>query len=160
MYSRFSKVFYFLCVVLFIFGFLYIYASLAEKITYRLNDPPLQVSRHAFFFFSMATFFVVNLLFVIPAKMIENQSIPRFRILLYQGDPFKDHLLSWIYSFSGIMNVSLLIMAYYILRINHLDGIGDGGNIFLFYLIPLLLIVWIIALFVILGKKIKQVQSI
>lgn len=163
MYLRFAKVFYFLSVVLFIITFLYIYASLPEEISYEVNDtgyPIKQISKDTYFFIAIAAFFVLNLLVTIPAKMIENQSIPSLRILFQVGDPFRDLMLSWVYSFSGILNICLIIMAFYILRLNNLNGIGHGGISFIFYLIPLFFVIWIVALFIILGKKMKQIQLI
>ena len=163
MYSRFAKVFYFLSVLFFIAGFLYIYAALPEMISYEVNEmgePVKQVSKDAFFFIAIAAFVVLNLLVIIPAKLVENQSSRRIRKLLEVGDPLRDPMIAWIYSFIGIINISLFIMTLYILRINNLDGIGSGGMDFIFYSVPLFFLVWIIILFILLGKKIKQIQSI
>ncbi|MEX2594248.1 MAG: DNA topoisomerase IV [Anditalea sp.] len=162
MYSRFAKVFYFLSILFFIAGFLYIYAGLPEKVSYEVNEtgyPIKQISRDAFFFIAIAAFVVLNLLVIVPAKLVENQFISRVRKLLVVGDPFRDQMLAWIYSFIGIINISLFIMAFYILRINSLNGMDSGGIDLIFYSVPLFFMVWIVTLFVILGKKIKQIQS-
>ena len=163
MYSRLSKVFYFLTTVFFIAAFLYIYALLPEKISYEVTTgeiPTNQISRDTYFFISLALFVVLNLLIIVPAKMIENQAGRRFRKVFRIGDPFRDHMIAWIYSFSGILNINLIIMAFFILRINNLSGIGSGLIGFVFYLAPLFFLIWIVFLFIILGKKIKKVQSV
>lgn len=157
--TRFAKAFYFLSVMFFVIAFLYIYASLPESVVYEMGDfgsQDKQLSKDSFFFTAIAAFVVLNLLVILPAKMIENQSVPRLRILFKVGDPFREHMLSWVYSFSGVINISLLIMAFYMIRLNSPDGIGQGGIGFIFYLIPLFFVLWVLALFVILGKKIKQ----
>jgi len=159
MYSRFAKVFYFLCVVLFIVAFLFIYASLPENVSYEGNAPHNQVSRNIFFLVALAAFGLLNLLTIVPAKLFENQAIPRFRDLFKLGDPYRDKILAWLYSFSGLLNFNLFIMTFYILRINSPDGMDMGGMQSLFYLIPLLLVIWVIALFILLGKKINQVRT-
>lgn len=163
MYSRLAKVFYFLTTAFFIIAFLYIYALLPEQISYevRVGEIPTdQISRDTYFFISMALFVVLNLLIIVPAKMIENQAGERFRKVFRIGDPFRDHMIAWIYSFSGILNINLAIMAFFILRINNLSGIGSGLIEFIFYLAPLFFLIWIVFLFIILGKKIKKIQSV
>jgi len=163
MYSRLAKAFYFLTTVFFIIVFLYIYALLPQKLSYEVKIdevPTHQISKDAFFFISLALFVVLNFLIIVPVKMIENQSVSRFRKVFRIGDPFRDHMIAWIYSFSGIININLVIMAFFILRINNLSGIGSGLSGFVFYLAPFLFLIWIIFLFIILGKKIKKIQSV
>lgn len=163
MYSRFAKVFYFLSVVFFIIAFLYIYASLSESVIYESGGagiPLKQISKDAFFFAGITAFVLLNLMVILPGKLIENHAVPRLRILFRVGDPFREHMLSWIYSFAGVINTSLLIMAYYIVRINDPEGMGQGGINFIFYLIPLFFVMWVVALFILLGRKVKQTQLI
>jgi hypothetical protein len=157
--TRFAKAFYFLSVMFFVIAFLYIYASLPESVVYEMGDgasPAKQLSKDSFFFTAIAAFVILNLMVILPAKMIENHTVPRLRILFKTGDPFREQMLSWVYSFSGVLNISLLIMAFYMVRLNNPDGIGQGGIGFIFYLIPLFFVLWVVALFVILGKKMKQ----
>jgi len=161
MYTRLAKAFYFLTVTFFIIAFLYIYASLPQNVVYEAGGTgPLdkQVSQDAFFFVSVAVFLVLNLLLVIPAKMIENQTIQSFKRFFRVGDAFRENMLSWIYSFAGIFNINLAILLVYILKINVMDGPASENLAFIFYLVPLLLMVWVIALFILLGKKIKQME--
>jgi len=159
MYLRFAKVFYFICVVLFIVAFLYIYASLPEQLSYEADGARDQLSKGLFFSIALGLFVVLNLVTVLPAKMLENQSFPRFRRLLRVGDPFRDKMLAWIFSFCGLLNINLFIMAYYVFMINNPERTEMGGMAAVFYLAPLLYLVWIVGLFVLLVKRFKQFQS-
>ena len=162
MYTRFAKVFYFITVVFFIVGFLYIYASLPEKVTYELSgdgSAGKELGRDTFFFVAMATFVVLNLMIVVPAKMVESNFSLRLRRILHAGDPFRDQMLSWVYSFAGIFNINLIILDLYVSRINSFVGNESGWFNFIYYLGPVLLLLWILALFFLLGKRIKQIQS-
>ncbi|HLT08170.1 MAG TPA: hypothetical protein VK014_11635 [Cyclobacteriaceae bacterium] len=162
MYTRLAKAFYFLTAILFVASFLYIYASLPQQVAYELNSSgnlEKGMSRDGFFFVSIVIFIGLNLILVIPAKMVENQVMVKARSLFSKGSPFRESLLSWVYSFSGVININLVLLVFYILRINLFDGNAASDFDFLYYIIPLLLVGWIIALFVLLGKKVQQVQD-
>lgn len=162
MYIRFAKVFYFITVFLFVVGFLYIYASLPEKVTYELSGDGgtgKQLGRDTFFFVAMATFVLLNLMIVVPAKMAESNFSLRVRRILRAGDPFRDQILSWVYSFAAIFNVNLIILNLYVSRINAFVRNDSSWFDFIYYLGPLLLLLWIVGLFFLLGKRIKQIQS-
>ena len=99
MYTRLAKVFYFITAILFIVTFLYIYASLPEEVAYEVNGSGSTVkgmSRDSLFFVSMAIFVGLNLILVIPAKMVENQVLGRIRNLFKTGSPFRESLLIWV----------------------------------------------------------------
>jgi hypothetical protein len=162
MYTRLAKVFYFVTAILFIVTFLYIYAALPERVAYELNESGnLQkgMSRDNLFFVAMAIFVGLNLILVIPAKMVENQVLTRVRNLFRKGSAFRESLLIWVYSFGGIVNLNLILLVFYILRINNFGGNEASGFDILYYFVPLLLVGGIIALFILLGKKIQQVQD-
>jgi hypothetical protein len=162
MYTRLAKVFYFVTAILFIVTFLYIYAALPERVAYELNESGnLQkgMSRDNLFFVAMAIFVGLNLILVIPAKMVENQVLTRVRNLFKKGSAFRESLLIWVYSFGGIVNLNLILLVFYILRINNFGGNEASGFDILYYFTPLLLVGGIIALFILLGKKIQQVQD-
>lgn len=162
MYTRLAKVFYFITAILFIITFLYIYAALPESVAYEVNGSGNLVkgmSRDSLFFVSMAIFVGLNLILVIPAKMVENHVLGRARSLFRKGSPFRESLLIWVFSFAAVVNLNLILLVFYILRINNFGGNEASGLDIFYYLIPLLLVGWIIALFVLLGKKIQQVQD-
>ena len=162
MYSRFGKVFHFLSILIFLVAFLYIYASLPQTVAYEIDPAGYTIqqgSRDGFFFMGMGLFLLANFLIVFPAKLIERQSVKNIRKLFPIGDPVSDNMLSWLYSFTGIINICLGILAYYIYRINEVEWSISGGSVILFYSIPVLLMVWLLGLFVLMGQKIKQLQG-
>ena len=142
--------------------FLYIYALLPQTVAYEIDPAGYTIqqgSRDGFFFMGMGLFLLSNFLILFPAKLIERQSMKSLRKLFPIGDPVSDNMLSWLYSFTGIINICLAIMAYYIYRLNEVEGSISGGSVILFYSIPVLLMVWVLGLFVLMGQKIKQVQG-
>lgn len=161
MYSRLAKVFFFTTILFFVVAFLYVYASLPEKVTYEINEQQntlKEMSRNVFFFVTLAILMGANLLIVVPAKMVENQVLTKTKGLFKKGSPFRESMLTWIYSFGGIFNVNLVVLLWYILLLNSFVKNESSGFSIIFYLVPLLLVGWIVALFVLLGKKIQQVQ--
>lgn len=162
MYTRLAKAFYFITAILFIVTFLYIYAALPESVAYELNESGSLLkgmSRDSLFFVSMGIFVGLNLILVIPAKMVENQVLGRTKTLFKTGSSFRESLLIWVYSFGGIINLNLILLVFYILRINNFGGNESSGFDILYYFIPFLLAGWVVALFILLGKKIQQVQD-
>jgi hypothetical protein len=161
MYFRFGKVFHFFSVLLFIFSFLFIYASLSEQVAYAIDEQGAvlkQISKESFFYIGIIFFVVLNVLIIFPGKMVENQSTKNIKRLFPVGDPSRNHLLIWIYSFAGIINISLSIMMLFVKSINHQNEISMSAFSVFFYLIPVLFVVWIIALFWVLLEKFKSVQ--
>ncbi|WP_143961393.1 DNA topoisomerase IV [Litoribacter populi] len=162
MYRRFAKAFHFLSILLFIILFMYIYAALPENVAYQVDAsgmPLKSIARDTFFYFGIAAFIILNLIIVFAGKMVEKQATPNLRKLFPTGDPFSDKMLGWIYSFAGVLNVSLVIIAFFVHRINNQYEIQTEEFNPFFYMIPVFMVVWIILLFVILGKKLNQVRS-
>ena len=161
MYYRFGKVFHFFSVLFFISVFLVIYSSLSDQVAYAIDEEGMvlkQIPKETFFYFGLVLFVLLNILVVLPAKMVENQSLPSLKKLFPKGEPFLDQMLGWAYSFGAILNVSLAILAFFVDRINHQNEINSGEFMFFFYLIPVFFVVWMIALFWILAQKFKSVQ--
>ncbi|SHN25925.1 hypothetical protein SAMN04488057_11478 [Cyclobacterium lianum] len=162
MYTRFAKVFYFLSIGLFLFLLLYVYAALPEFATYAVNDlgmPQKQVSRDAFFYISIVFFLIFNLLLVIPAKLIEMKISLTLKRLFPVGDPYRDKILAWIFSFTGILNLASAALVFYVHSLSNQNEISSSEFNFFFYLAPLLLLVWIMVLVFLLTGKMKQVKS-
>jgi len=162
MYYRFGKVFHFLSVVLFIFSFLYIYSALSEWVALEISEDGevvKRMSKNSFFYTGLLVFIVLNVLLLTPAKLIEHQSTKNLKRLFPIGDEFRDYMLTWIYSFVGIVNFSLSIMGLFVHSINNQNEIGTGSFAFFFYLIPIFFVVWIIGLFWILLKKFTAFQN-
>ncbi|MEX2513669.1 MAG: DNA topoisomerase IV [Cyclobacteriaceae bacterium] len=162
MYTRFSKVFYFLSVGLFLFVFLYIYSAASEFVSYKVDEegiPLKQLTRNSFFYITLAVFLVFNVLMVIPAKLIELQYSLRLKRLFPKTDPFRDKMLAWIFSFTGILNVSAVMVILYIHSISNQNEISSSEFSFFFYMVPVLWLIWMVGLFYILGKKIKEMKG-
>jgi hypothetical protein len=102
---------------------------------------------------------ILNFVVILPAKLIENKSTKNFRRLFPTGDPFREYILTWAYSFAGIINISLSILAFFVHSINHQNEIAAGEFAFFFYLIPVFFVVWMVGLFWILSQKFKSIQA-
>ncbi|AFL85452.1 hypothetical protein Belba_2922 [Belliella baltica DSM 15883] len=162
MYYRFGKVFHFISVLVFILSFLYIYASLSDIVAYQLDENGgflKSVPKETFFYSGMIIFIVLNVIMIVPGKLIENQSTANLKRLFPKGERLSDLIIAWIYSFVGVINISLTIMALFIHSINNQNEISSGEFSFFFYLIPIFFVIWIGGLFWILGQKFKEVQS-
>lgn len=162
MYYRFGKVFHFLSVLIFIFVLLYTYAALPDQVAYEIDSQGAiskMISKNAFFYTGIILFVVLNVSLITPGKLIENQGTKNIKKLFPIGDIFRDYMLTWIYSFVGIINISLCIMSLFVHSINNQNEISSGDFNFFFYLIPVFFVVWIVGLFWILVKKFKSLQS-
>lgn len=161
MYYRFGKTFHFLSILFFVVVFMYIYSSVPETVAYQVNEEGLMVkgfSRSTFFYAGIVIFALLNIILAVPAKMIEKQSTPNLKRLFPTGDDFRDYMLTWIYSFIGIINVSLCILALFVHSINNQNEISSSSFSGFFYLVPVFFVTWIVALFWILFQKFKTLQ--
>ena len=162
MYYRFGKAFHFISVLFFVFSFLYIYAALPELVTYELNEDGVGekiVTKNSFFYSGIILFLILNVLLVTPAKLIENQSTANIKRLFPIGDLFRDYMLTWIYSFVGIINISLCILGLFVHSINNQNEIATGEFKLFFYMVPVFFVIWIGGLFWILIQKFKTIQK-
>jgi hypothetical protein len=162
MYIRFGKVFHFLTIVTFLFVFLYIYSAFSETVAYSVDSEGKflsTLSKDTFFFIEIVVFLVCNLLIITPAKLIENQVTPKLKRMFPIGDDFREYILAWFYSFTGILNISLGLISFFIHRINHQEEINAADFNFIYYLVPILLVIWILALFWIFIQKVNSLKS-
>ena len=162
MYRRFAKAFHLLSVLLFVFMFMYIYASLPETVAYQVNEagfPIKAFTRDTFFYIGIAVFLLLNLVLIIPAKLIQKQASFNLKRLFPKFDPFTDQMLGWLYSFGAVLNITIAIIALYVHSINNQNEISSADFNPFFYMVPVFFVVWIIGLFIILGKKLKQVRA-
>ena len=68
-------------------------------------------------------------------------------------------MLTWIYSFVGIINVSIIVVAVYIFQLNGVIEETGRPSGFGLYVLPVLFVIWMVLLFVLLTKKMRTVQS-
>lgn len=162
MYYRFGKAFHFISVLFFVFVFLYTYAALPDFVSYQLNEDGVGekfLTKSSFFYAGIIIFLILNVLLITPAKLIENQSTTNLKRLFPVGDNFRDYMLTWIYSFVGIINVSLCILGFFVHSINNQNEMATSEFTFFFYLVPIFFVVWILGLFWILFQKFKSIQA-
>lgn len=162
MYYRFGKFFYFVSIFLFLFFLLYFYAAMTDQITYQLGESGETIStieKNSFFYAMVASFVLLNAFVMIPPKMLETKTSKKLHQLFPVGDTYRDYLLTWFYSFGGVINFSLAIVVFYIHSINNQEEIGADQFSFIFYLIPVMLVIWIIALFLLFAGKAKRLQK-
>lgn len=163
MYRRLSKAFYGLTILLFLIVFLYIYSASPEFVTYELSDrglPLKQFTKETFFYLFIGLFLFVNVLLMLPAKMIETHFSPMLRRVFPRGEPFRELMLSWLYSFAAVLNIATVTMVFYLHSITNQNEISSSEFNFFFYLAPVLIGVWVLVFFYILAKRIAQVKPI
>jgi hypothetical protein len=161
MYYRFGKVFYFLGVLVFLFTLLYFYAALPEQIGFSLDDQGSILRDYAkstFFYGLAAGFLVLNLITIYTPKTLETKTNRKLHRLFPIGDPFRDYLLAWFYSFGGWVNLSLALAALYVHAINNQEELSASSYNLWFLLMPIVLFIWVGILFVLLFKKFKSSQ--
>jgi hypothetical protein len=162
MYYRFGKAFYFFSILFFIFFLVYFYSALSEKVGLGIDESGSLFrtwERGTFFYAMVGTFLILNAVTLITPKSLETKSNKKLHRIFPIGDPYRDYLLTWFYSFGGILNLSLALLVFYVHSINNQEVIATSQFTFFFYLMPILLFVWVIGLFGILMGKFKQVQK-
>ncbi|PZX55419.1 hypothetical protein LV84_02557 [Algoriphagus ratkowskyi] len=162
MYYRFGKAFYFLSILLFIFFLLYFYSAMPENVSYNFDENGLsteKLSKGSFFYGMVAIFILMNVLVLLPPKLLETKNHKGLVRIFPIGDKFRDYYLGWFYSFGGILNMSLGMLVLFVHAINNQSEIAASQYNFFFYLFPGLLVVWVIGLFVILVGKFNQVTT-
>lgn len=162
MYYRFGKAFYFLSVALFIFFLLYFYSALPEKVSYNFSEnglSPEKLSKGTFFYGMIAIFIIMNVIVLLPPKLLETKSHQGLTRVFPLGDKFRDYFLGWFYSFGGILNMSLGMLVLYIHAINNQEEISASQYSFFLYLFPGLFVVWGVGLIAILMGKFNQVKN-
>ncbi|WPR77434.1 DNA topoisomerase IV [Algoriphagus sp. NG3] len=162
MYYRFGKAFYFLSVAFFIFLLLYFYSAMPEQVGYSFDENGLsrdRLSKSSLFYGMIALFIVMNVILLLPPKLLETGNHKGLTRIFPKGDTYRDYYLAWFYSFGGMLNMSLAMLVFYTHAINNQEEIAASQYTFFFYLFPALFVVWVIGLFAILAGKFKQVKN-
>lgn len=161
MYYRFGKAFYFVSILAFIFFLLYFYSAMPEQIGISIDEGGVlnrDWDKGTFFYGMIAVFLVLNAVTIYTPKSLETKANKKMHRIFPIGDPYRDYLLAWFYSFGGVINLSLAILSLYVHAINNQEEIGASSYNLWFFLMPALLAVWVVALFVLLIGKFKAVQ--
>ena len=162
MFYRFGKVFYFTSILFFIFFLLYFYSSLAETVGLSIDETGTiakLVEKGTFFYGMIIVFLFLNVVTLFTPKSLETKSNKKLHQIFPIGDPFRDYLLAWFYSFGGLINLSLALLVFFVHSINNQEVIATSQFSFFFYLMPALLVLWAVGLVVLLMGKFKQVQK-
>lgn len=161
MYYRFGKAIYFISVLVFIFFLLYFYSAMPDQVGISLDESGTldrSWEKGTFFYGMIAFFLFLNAATLFPPKSLETKTNRKLHRIFPIGDPYRDYLLTWFYSFGSLINLSLALAALYVHAINNQEEIAASSYNFWFYLMPVLLLIWVIALFVLLSGKFKALQ--
>ena len=162
MFYRFGKAFYFISILAFIFTLLYFYSAMPEKVGIRVDESgnvDRILEKGSFFYGMILVFILLNAVVIFPPKSLETKSNKKFHRIFPIGDPYRDYLLGWFYSFGGIVNWSLGLLTLYIHTLNNQEELDPGKYNIWFYVIPSLLIIWLIGLFILFIGKFKAVKQ-
>lgn len=162
MFYRFGKAFYFISILAFIFTLLYFYSAMPEKVGIRVDESgnvDRILEKGSFFYGMILVFILLNAVVIFPPKSLETKSNKKFHRIFPIGDPYRDYLLGWFYSFGGIVNWSLGLLTLYIHTLNNQEELDPGKYNIWFYVIPSLLIIWLIGLFILFIGKFKTVKQ-
>lgn len=161
MYYRFGNAFYYLSILTFLFFLLYFYSALPEQVGIRVDESG-NINRNwekgTFFYSMIGAFLLLNAISLFTPKSLETKTNQKMHRVFPIGDPFRDYILAWFYSFAGLINLSLGLLVFYVHAINNQEEIAAGSFSFWFFLMPTLLFVWVVGLFVLLVGKFKSVQ--
>jgi hypothetical protein len=161
MYYRFGKAFYFFSILAFISFLLYFYSAMPEQVGISIDEEGTlsrDWERGTFFYGMIAVFLVLNAVTMYTPKSLETKANKKMHRIFPIGDPYRDYLLAWFYSFGAVINLSLAVLTLYVHAINNQEEIGASSYNLWFFLMPTLLGVWVVALFVLLIGKFKAVQ--
>jgi hypothetical protein len=161
MYYRFGKAFYFISILVFIFFLLYFYSAMPEQVGISIDENGTlnrNWDKGTFFYGMIAAFLVLNAATVYTPKSLETKTNKKMHRIFPIGDPYRDYILAWFYSFGGVINLSLAILSLYVHAINNQEEIGASSYNLWFFLMPILLFVWVVGLFIVLVGKFKAVQ--
>jgi len=161
MYYRFGKAFYFFSVLIFVFSLLYFYSAMPEQVGISMDESGAVVrswEKGTLFYLMIAFFLVVNAAALYLPKSLETKANKKMHRIFPIGDPYRDYILTWFYSFGGLINLSLALSSLFVHSINNQEELATSSFNFWFYLMPILLLVSVIVLFVLLTGKFKSLQ--
>lgn len=113
------------------------------------------ISKEVFFYSTLFLFVVANILIVSLSRVLE--TIPA--VSSASGTPkffnsgSKNAIIAWIKSFGFVINALFIFSLIYIGMLNNIENFQRSDFNFLFYLGPILVVIWLIALIGILSKK-------
>lgn len=133
-----------------------------EKVGIRVDEGgsvERTLEKGTFFYGMIIAFILLNAAVIFPPKSLETKTNKKFHRLFPIGDPYRDYILGWFYSFGAIVNWSLGLLTFYIHTLNNQEELDPGKYNVWFYVIPSLLLIWILGLFMLFIGKFKAVKQ-
>ncbi len=144
--QRFLKLFWVITCIAFMVVLFYVYAYLSETLTVA-NE--MTFGRSEFFYLLLGVFGVLALLLYAIRRFFELH--PSFE---NDTTTFQTDLVNWLISFSGVVNVVLILGMVFVAIDNNPDGMRHRIPSFIVYFGPALIGIWAVLLVVVLGKKV------
>jgi hypothetical protein len=151
------KIFKFLWVIsalIFFAALLLSYAFLPENVAVSASErgiPEEFISKETFFYIALAVFVVINLLGSAFLRILNGVSSSSG--MYFRSENFKENITSWFAGFVGIVNIFLATGGTYIALFNNQGDYQIGQFNWLIYLAPVLLLLSLVWLVVIIGKR-------
>ncbi len=124
----------------------YVYAYLADELTVA-NE--MIFERSQFFYIVLGVFGVLSLLLYAIRRFFELH--PSFE---NDTTTFQNDVVNWLISFSGVVNVVLILGMIFVAIDNNPDGMRHSIPSFFIYFGPVLVGVWAVLLLVVLGRRV------
>lgn len=157
--DKIAKALHTFSLLIFIVYLLYSYAGLPDPVGYDFdaNGLPLStLSKTVYFYSALGIFILFNLIFLVLGRGIEANVFKSLKQYIGVDYTFKKNLISWIYSFGGILNFFLAIILFFFSLLNTTESFDINYFTWLIYVGPILFTVWIVMLFSIFFKKVKS----
>ena len=144
--QRFLKLFWVITCIVFMLVLFYVYAYLTDELTVA-NE--MIFERSQFFYIMLGIFGVLSLLLYSIRRFFELH--PSFE---NDTTTFQNDIVNWLISFSGVVNVVLILGMIFVAMDNNPDGLRHSIPSFFVYFGPVLVGIWAVLLVVVLSRKV------
>jgi hypothetical protein len=158
---RFIKLFQIISILFFLPVLLIVYAYLPEQVgltTDRMGLLGNQISRETFFYSVLFLFVISNILCISLGKALKQ--LPARQSLsgnaIFYNSASKNEIISWLKSFCIILNALFIFGTIYIGMLNNEEAVQGKSYNFLFYIGPILIIIWILLFVIVILRRPKN----
>lgn len=144
--QRFLKLFWVITCIVFMVVLFYVYAYLSEEFNIANQ---IILGRSQFFYLMLGTFGMLSLLLYSIRRFFELH--PSFK---NNTTTFQNDIVNWLISFSGVVNVVLILGMIFVAMDNNPDGMRHSIPFFFIYFGPVLVGIWAVLLVVVLGRRV------
>jgi len=140
--------------LIFLGVFLYVYAALPAQVavfTPRGSFQSVFIDRSLFFYLGLATFIVWNVLVYILKGMLGQFPVKEYSF--FKTEVFRIMVLNWLKSFALVVNIFFIVTVALVGIFNRTSMEEFDRFSAFFYIGPILMAIWFIALMVILVRK-------